>query len=635
MLAPWILLLCATPATLAAPIQSAWGPAPIERVATLVGTVIAPDGSPIAAADVQIRGSRGGRSSTLSRAVSDGSGRFVLPYSPTEEVVIEWDWHLEAHAPGFASSEIHHFPFGSDDFDIGPLVLHRPVTVRGRVTNEAGEPIRGAEIRAALGMPIGLGQDDVERKPIAVTDADGRFTSISLPPGLVTLGAAAVGFADRVLEPRKLVADGDNLFDFTLETERAFRLHVESASGTTLAGAYAEPLPAREDRAPWTQPKVHMAFWRGRALADVNGIIVLRGLPKAHAGKVRVGAPGHRAELDYAFGAERRVVLQPVIPIEFRAERARGAPPPVIAAINVQEGPYEPDQFCGTGEEWRWARLSPDSPAVEVLAPDHWRIAWNSDDCYIDGGEPGAYDLILADGTRIGGPIHARTLAGGGPQAIHCPAPVRIRGRVQDKHGKALRLKLGFGLPMMPETLYVFGASDDEGRFQFDAVRAGEPWIESLDPGWAIDSLGEGIEVQPGESLDDLVLVARPIERDPPLPGILRVDGKPPGRRVMLALAVPAERPQDQFFPLQVAWTDEAGRFELQSTRPGKYDIVPKHGPDPSDGGWREFHREFARRGEHWKWTVEILRSGTSEFVVELPSEDKWDQPRRTQFGHR
>jgi hypothetical protein len=116
-------------------------------------------------------------------AVTDPAGRFTLPALPSGKA------DLRAGKSGFASVTIRalSIPSGEGTFDLGTVILEPGAQVQGIVTGRDGKPLSGAEVHAArdlrrLRFAAGSGAP-VDRKPEAVTGADGRFAVPDLRKG--------------------------------------------------------------------------------------------------------------------------------------------------------------------------------------------------------------------------------------------------------------------------------------------------------------------------------------------------------------------------------------------------------------------------------------------------------------------
>ena len=592
----------------------------LPELRSVMGRVVDAEGRPVHGAEVEVRSLAPRASLSRGHVATAEDGSFSLPLPPKPEL----DWmiedYVEVWAAGFARTELHGLSPALPDGNVGKLVLHRPVELRGRVTDSRGVGIAGAEIHAALGRARAPHADRARRPPIAVTDGEGNFVSRSLPPGPVTLGASAVGFADVVHAPTRLSAGKIHRRDFVMPPERVATLHVGSSGNTKPVDAYTEPLEEDYQLGPWAPQERFRAFWRGKEFADAAGVITLHGLPEDFSGLVRVGARDFRTELVWLPTREPRVVLEPVQWLEFRAVRDPRAPPPVILEIGIHNGPV-PEGGCGTYEYTQWAHVSGDSPAVQVLAPDHWRVAWNSDDCTIQGGDaPGDLELVLTDGTRVEGTVKEFPADAVRAQEVVCPAPARLRGVVRDAAGRGIQLRIGVSM-RTKQARALSVVTDPEGRFEFDEIGSGERWFTSLDPRWRIRYDLRRFELQPYEDRADLVVIADEIPATPRLHGVLRIDDRPPGEPVLIALDDVDHGALEPGYPQGMAWTDVEGRFAIRPRWEGAYHVVPRLPHDPRPSGWRALHAEFPLHDGRWPWSADFSQPSLPELVIDIPAE--------------
>jgi len=590
-----------------------------ETDVVLAGQVVSPDGAPVAGARIELRTRLRAMSIERGRALSDADGRFSLRVEPLDAHGFRLESFLAIEGDGFAPSHLERVYEPPPSHDLGPIVLHPPVELRGRVTDVEGRPVAGAEIHGALGPVRGPHGDHADRPPLAVTGSDGGYACRTLPPGLVTLGASAEGRADRVLAPLELRADEVNSVDFVLEPERRVTLHVTSSSEAPLVGLRAEPLGERWDEAPYEPQAQHMAFWRGAQPGDELGRIALRGLDPAYRGEVRVVAEGQRVELAAVEEDRARLVLQPVLWIDFVAV---GADLHELAVRDVTR----PPSWCGNCDESRVAKLSGDSPAVRKLSARHWRVGWNGRGCLVDGGLPGAVNAVSTVGTLARAELPCEFEPG---VPIECrldfDEPARLSGTVRDPSGAPVAVRLGVRLSLYGDD-WLATVSDAEGRFEFERIGAGASWLYALDERWEVDEDHDRVGLSAGVHTSGVTVLVRPRPEIGRARGLVRIAGAPPDRPLLLALDEVPNQHLPSAYPRGFAWTDQAGRFEIAARWPREYHVVPKRRPPEPSGGWRDFAAEFPAHDARWPWKVEVPESGTSETVIELPPESEWDR---------
>ncbi len=157
----------------------------MERGVTIKGRVLDPDGHPVPGATVAPALTGTGNSltgDTRFSVATDGEGRFtvLLPASGSR------DYNLVAHDGNYGEwrtwangvlPPIRTKP-GEERHDV-EIKLTRPATVKGRVTDTAGHPVAGREVRASAA-------DRLENRyydPTTTTTADGSFTLKYVRPG--------------------------------------------------------------------------------------------------------------------------------------------------------------------------------------------------------------------------------------------------------------------------------------------------------------------------------------------------------------------------------------------------------------------------------------------------------------------
>ncbi len=169
---------------------------------TCAGTVTDVDGNPIAGATVFAaslhRSEDEGRGTYLSLADeallstrTDAQGRFEIG-----ELRPGWKVRIAAFAQGRErAATLNLVPAAAHDAEI---VLRPEVVIAGRATHD-GKPVAG--MRVVFSSPMG------HRYPTTVTDKDGRYRSVHLPPGLYhVLFEAPEGLSARAVGPLNLKA---------------------------------------------------------------------------------------------------------------------------------------------------------------------------------------------------------------------------------------------------------------------------------------------------------------------------------------------------------------------------------------------------------------------------------------------
>jgi len=218
--------------------------------ATVRGRVVDSRKRPIAAAriyELEELGRVDALAETLAgeEPVARGSsrGEFTLPDLPAGSAV-----HLLIVAEGYRPEGLR----GVRVPAAAPLVvtLSEAFAVKGRVLEENGEPVAGAEVKLSWqeilpdvpgDLPVGLAlsRDDI-------TDNEGRFALSGVPAGESAVSISASGF--RPLQGRKLAlpqAEPGQEMTFVLERGAVLEGRVTTSDGRPVAGARIDGGPAR------------------------------------------------------------------------------------------------------------------------------------------------------------------------------------------------------------------------------------------------------------------------------------------------------------------------------------------------------------------------------------------------------
>ena len=192
-------------------------------------------------------------------------------------------------------------------------VLKRGFTVKGRVLDARGEPIPGANVRAASRFTSGQN---------TATDSGGEFTLEDCPPGASTVTARADGFAP-------------DLRDFHPEDQPALEFRLEP--GHTLRGKVVD----RQSK-PVPRATIAAATWRNERSLDLridsgpDGRFEWRGAP-ADAVVYDVFKPGFMSRRGVTLAptnAEQVITLDPELIISGRvSDAATGRPLPRFRVV--------------------------------------------------------------------------------------------------------------------------------------------------------------------------------------------------------------------------------------------------------------------------------------------------------------
>jgi RNA polymerase sigma factor (sigma-70 family) len=267
------------------------------------GVVTGPEGKPVAGAEII---NQGGSSNEVRKTKTDERGKYLL-----DDVYSDSIGHqLVVRARGLAPDRVEFRPGAADQPAEVNIKLAPGHTIKGRVVDEAGKPVRGAFVFYAHGdAPDGrfLGGH-------VVTDAHGRFQLDSLAAD-TPFSFRAEGYTQRPGE--KLPLDGPAEVVVTMKAQGVVQGKVvDDATGKPLA-RFNVSITFSPDRQPG-EPAAGLVGSRsspGEEIASPEGRFVLKDLMAGMPLQVTVTAPGYRRQV------LRRVVAQPAAeaaPVEFR-----------------------------------------------------------------------------------------------------------------------------------------------------------------------------------------------------------------------------------------------------------------------------------------------------------------------------
>ena len=173
------------------------------------GRVLSPDGRPLPGAEVILSlTSERGMAFTPHRTQSDGDGRYRLDGLPTGPQT------LEARAEGYRRAarevEVSAEPKAVD------FQLERGLEVSGRVVNEAGEPVAGADVH----LVAGINQFDALR---VQSGSDGAFRIAGVQDGSYRLRVRKEGYATD-LQGHPVTVSGASVGDIELKLSSGGRI---------------------------------------------------------------------------------------------------------------------------------------------------------------------------------------------------------------------------------------------------------------------------------------------------------------------------------------------------------------------------------------------------------------------------
>jgi hypothetical protein len=602
--------------------SESWRPPP----STVSGSIVDTSGAAVEGAELRLSAREGEAPLELGAAASHSNGRFELHWARRAWLVGGDQATLTVTAPGFAPTVVENVFLTPSSYDLGPLTLHEAVELRGRVRTQDGSPIAGARVYGVVGHVDAVRPELWDLAPIAVGDAAGEYACRALPPGSVTLSAAALGFADAPNSALNLLATRPNEHDFTLAPESVVALQVSTTSLEPIRDVEVGPPGLAHGMSPHFAYAATHAFWRGPSRGDEHGRVRIEGIAADARLDVRVRARGYREAFVPLRAVAQTVRLSPVTWIEVTAARTSGSAPIELYQVNVRDGSL-PTSRCGLAEDAAWSFLWADSTAVEVLAPDRWRIAWNSPECFVDGGAPSAVLALATDGSAARVDLSVERPSSSVSSRLLFDPPTRVSGILRDVAGQPVSMRLGTQLGMgRPD--YVVTTSDEHGRFTFAQLGGKRVWLHSVDRRWELSPNLKSLELAPGALLSDLEMLVR--KREHPAParssvrGQLLIEGRPPARAVLLAFERNVYSHVPDHAPDALIWTGRDGRFEFTGAASDSYHVVPQRRPHFEPSGWIDFGGAFPRHGRRWPFTVTLPEAGVSQVVLRLPAEAVW-----------
>jgi hypothetical protein len=141
----------------------------------------------------------------LQRVEPQGKGGYLYPVVAEAKANAQGHWVLKKAPAGWLRVVVEAEGFvpkvaGYAQFDDQPrwqsyeCGLARPATVSGRVTDDAGEPLEGVDVRLDNVQPESGGRYDSALEYAVKTDAEGRFRTGQVPKGTATIWLHKPGY---------------------------------------------------------------------------------------------------------------------------------------------------------------------------------------------------------------------------------------------------------------------------------------------------------------------------------------------------------------------------------------------------------------------------------------------------------
>jgi protocatechuate 3,4-dioxygenase beta subunit len=472
-------------------------------IGSLVARVVDVKEAPLAGAAVRVTGTGHGDEVVALDATSDGEGAVVFAAVPAGDGYV-----VRVEAKGQPPVTVPDVEVRAGRRkDLGAILVGARAALAGRVVDEKGAAVAGADVRAFRGhenllelfgnmveMFITLGREPTSLAK-ATSDADGRFTLPDLPPGPVIVRATTAkkraGFADA-----RMTADGPEQGPVTIRLEPGALVAgvVVDAAGSPVPGATLAILSQGGDAEDAPEERNPFDFFSRRlfAVTDAKGAFSTRVPEGAKELRAVVEASGFptTASREFAAGDTAvRIVLARGSVLEVTAlDAATGRPVPGAQAVAmISEGGSLDSKESGGGilygvTDDRGVVALPTGPGrVEMLVVQHPSYAGSM-----------TSPIQAAMGTRTGGEdaeVPHEVKAGETARAtVRLRAGVRLVGRVTDGAGAPLAGVEVKSVSFMGAGGSAAGRTDAEGNYVVEGLTGmmGEApaMVSFRAPGW-------------------------------------------------------------------------------------------------------------------------------------------------------
>jgi thiol-disulfide isomerase/thioredoxin/protocatechuate 3,4-dioxygenase beta subunit len=552
----------------------------LQRGTLVEGTVLSPDGRPVAGAEVAY-GEGQGYANAIPPLKSDAEGRFRLGIKPGSVAT------LVAHAPGFGPT-VQRLRVG-EGTQRAYLTLDTAHSFRGRVVDPSGTPIARAEVIAFWSGPEASPSSSfgVASRQRLTTDADGRFEWKEAPGKGVLVDVSGGGFA--AANALSLASDIDHRIVLTPPTV---------VKGSVLDRDTGQPLPrfSLTLAAAW-KPGDRLIWQRSsgldKAAAKAPGSFDYTTSMPAHRYLVRVQAEGYLPEDSEPFPADGSAHTLPfrltkAEPIRGTVRNPDGSParggfvyvvPPHrdgwIDYLSLQNDDVSKDQRSGT------VHAAIDGDGRFVIVPQKENVALlaltDAGHALVDRREiRGEATLLLQSWARISGMV----TMGGKPVANMSLQSIDPEDSVPSENEPRL-------------VRQYFAKTDAEGRFELPRVMTGRLTLVEWVPNgvnrriWPV--IRGTVDVEAGRFYDLRIGDS----------GRLVIGRLDLPRRddwmIRKAEVIPRNVKTDRPAKIGVELLEE-GRFRAIDLPPGAYSLrIALHEPPPPDScGWGRVLSEYA-----------------------------------------
>ncbi|HEX5010024.1 MAG TPA: carboxypeptidase-like regulatory domain-containing protein [Planctomycetota bacterium] len=509
----------------------------------------------------------------LPRTSTGPDGRFSLTsrFLPGEA----WDWedgypYLIVLAEGCAPRSVRCVGCTGGGFDAGDICIETGGWLTGRVLDEAGAPLAGADIslqsaKAAspdCGLERPYFDQHVKDCTRTTSYADGRFRAGPFWPGTATLVVSAPDRLAATLEPQEIkVGTDEHVGDVVLRSGLSLAGIVVGPDGVPVPGARLRLWkPRGTDGLRETQGlpdslvvRLATLFRATEGRSDAAGRFAMGGLVASNY-SLAVQAEGWEWRIvdDLLPGPQSvRVDLAPAARLELTLLEDPGGSPCATATVTAS-------RLCGNGQQ----PLTPRATG----APGAW---------VVEPLGPGGTDIFVAAEGRGGVALHLDGVKAGevASRTLRLPAQAILGGRVTDVSGAplpGLEVVASFHADpaeehaaRVPGTKAVTAA---DGGFELRGLQAGE-WSIAADDASHLPA-ERTVTVTSGVRVADIDLVLGPSGA---IFGTSMDEAGQPlvGSRVYGQLHA-AEGVQ----PRQIeAYTDTTGRYELSDLEAGTWSV--------------------------------------------------------------
>ena len=557
---------------------------PLARAATLAGRVVDPDGAPIEGARVMLLRSGENVFRTFMRRMEGESGAV--------RTAKDGSFRATRLAPG----ENQRLDVRHDDFEeralggisLAPgatrsgltVVMRRGLTLRGRVKDEAGRPLAGAEVDLSSTRSIRAGRGGMQMEMIGPgnqvrreSGADGRFEFRGLKPGDYAVGARRSGFARASVDPVKL-AEGRAAepIELVLKPGATISGVLHDKAGNGASGWYVSARGAGQGGGPPLGPGAN----RSEEPTGPDGAFLLEGLSAGETYDLQViGSSGLGPRKSNVVAPADGVDLTVTGTGQIRGRVVDGDSGRALADFQVR---YQPDaqggmRFMmrmgpgrGRGPYERQPFHAEDGSFVlEDVPAGRWTV-----EAFAPGFQPGSAAAVTVAEGESSDAVEVRLTKGG-----------VVSGRVlESRTGKPIldatvRVEPSGGGPRMGMMRMGPDGSDDEtstdadGRYELTGLAPGTWVLTASHPDWS--EATSTVEIKDAPASADVRL-----GRGGSIGGTVLGGARPvAGAQVTLQPSGDAGMRMGGFAGGgdQSALSDEAGRFRFDRLNPGRYQL--------------------------------------------------------------